>query len=74
MSHYMEIHHKSSDTFDKVDPLNFKADAAIVAVTAWAMAQDPQPIAAHIDHAAVGEIIRKAGLEELLKELGVWNP
>ena len=74
MAHYMEIHHKSSDTFDKVDPLNFKADAAIVAVTAWAVAQDPQPISAHIDHAAVGEIIRKAGLEDFLKELGVWNP
>ena len=74
MSHYMEIHHKSSDTFDKVDTLNFKAGAAIVAVTAWALAQDPQPIAPHLDHAAVGEIIRKAGLEEFLKDLGVWNP
>jgi hypothetical protein len=74
MSHYMEIHHKSSDTFDKVDPLNFKAGAAIVAVTAWAVAQDPKPIAPHLDHAAVGEIIKKAGLEEFLKDLGVWTP
>jgi hypothetical protein len=74
MSHYMEIHHKSSDTFDKVDPLNFKADAAILAVTAWAIAQNPEPIAPHLDHAAVGEIVKKAGLEEFLKDLGVWTP
>lgn len=74
MTHYMEIHHKSSDTLDKVDPLNFKGGAAVVAATAWAIAQDPQPIASHIDHAAVGEIIRKAGLEDLLKAVGVWKP
>ena len=74
MSHYMEIHHKSSDTFDKVDPLNFKAGAAIVAVTAYAIAESPKPIAPHIDHAAVGDIIKKAGLDELLKDVGVWNP
>lgn len=74
MSHYMEIHHKPSDTFDKVDPLNFKADAAIVAVTGWALAQNAQPIASHIDHAAVGEILRKAGLEDYLKDMGEWTP
>ncbi|MBZ5721854.1 MAG: M20/M25/M40 family metallo-hydrolase [Acidobacteriia bacterium] len=74
MSHYMEIHHKSSDTFDKVDALNFKADAAVVAVTAYAIAEDARPIAPHLDHAAVGEILKKAGLDEFLKSVGVWNP
>lgn len=74
MDHYREIHHKSSDTFDKVDALDFKDGAAVVAVTAYAIAQQEQPIAPHIDHAAVGEIIRKAGLEDLLKNIGVWKP
>lgn len=74
MTHYMEIHHKVSDTLDKVDPLDFKGGAAIVAVTAWAIAQAPQPIAPHIDHTAVGEIIKKAGLTSLLEEVGVWKP
>src|SRR5208283_2784473 len=50
MSHYMEIHHKSSDTLDKVDSLDFKAGEAIVAVTAYAIAQSETPIAPHIDH------------------------
>lgn len=74
MDHYMEIHHKSSDTLDKVDPLNFKAGAAVVAVTAWAITQTPQPIAAHIDHAAVAEVVKKTGMEELMINIGVWKP
>src|SRR5262249_26820614 len=74
MSHYMEIHHKSSDTFDKVDALDFKADAAVVAVTAYVLASNDAPIAPHLDHAAVAEIVKKAGIEDLLKEEHLWKP
>jgi carboxypeptidase Q len=74
MTHYMEIHHKSSDTLDKVDGLDFKAGEAIVAVTAYAIAQSETPIAPHIDHAAVGEILKKAKLDEMLEHVGVWKP
>jgi len=74
MTHYFEIHHKSSDTLDKVDGLDFKAGEAIVAVTAYAIAQSETPIAPHIDHQAVGEILKKAKLEELLEHVGVWKP
>ncbi|MBZ5654755.1 MAG: M20/M25/M40 family metallo-hydrolase [Acidobacteriia bacterium] len=74
MSKYFEIHHKPSDTLDKVDLLDFKAGEAIVAVTAFAMAESEQPIARHIDHAAVGEILKKAKLDELLEHVGVWKP
>jgi carboxypeptidase Q len=74
MSHYFEIHHKSSDTFDKVDALDFKAGAVIVAVTAYAIAQSETPIAPHIDHEAVSEILKKARLEEMLENVGVWKP
>jgi carboxypeptidase Q len=74
MAHYMEIHHKSSDTLDKVDGLDFKAGEAIVAVTAYAIAQSETPIAPHIDHAAVGEILKKAKLEDMLVNVGVWKP
>jgi hypothetical protein len=31
-------------------------------------------IAPHIDHQAVGEILKKAKLEELLEHVGVWKP
>ena len=74
MSKYGEIHHKSSDTFDKVDTLDFKGGEAIVAVTAWIIAQSDMAIAPHIDHQAVGEIIKKAKLEDMLTNVGVWKP
>jgi carboxypeptidase Q len=74
MAHYMEIHHKSSDTLDKVDGLDFKAGEAIVAVTAYAIAQSETPIAPHLEHAAVGEILKKAKLDEMLEHVGVWKP
>jgi hypothetical protein len=71
---YMEVHHKSSDTLDKVDALNFKGGTAILAVTTYVIAERPTPIAAHIDHAAVGQILKKADLDELLRTLGMWQP
>jgi carboxypeptidase Q len=74
MTHYFEIHHKSSDTLDKVDALDFKGGEAIVAVTAYAIAQSETPIAPHIDHDAVGEIVKKAHLDDMLVNVGVWKP
>jgi len=74
MTHYMEVHHKSSDTLDKVDALDFKGGEAIVAVTAYAIAQCETPIAPHIDHEAVGQILKNAKLEDLVENVGVWKP
>ena len=72
---YMQIHHKSGDTYDKVDPVDFKAGEAILAATAWVIANDPKAIAPHIDHAAVAEILKKQeGLIELLTSAGQWKP
>jgi carboxypeptidase Q len=72
-THYEEIHHKPSDTFDKVDPLNLKADAAIVAVTAYVLAQNEGAIAPHIDQVAVAEILKRANLEPALVYRD-WKP
>lgn len=74
MTKYFEVHHKSSDTFDKVDPLDFKAGTAIVAATAYAIAESDKPIAEHIDHAAVREILRNAKLEDMVENVGAWKP
>ncbi len=74
MTDYLEVHHKPSDTYDKIDALDFKGGTAIVAVTAWAIAEDSKPIAPHIDHAAVADILRKAELEKLLAAIGHWKP
>ena len=74
MSKYRDVHHKASDTYDKVDPLFLKGGASIVAITAWAISQRSQPIAPHIEHAAVGEILKKADLDDFLTQIGAWKP
>jgi hypothetical protein len=73
MSHYGEVHHKSSDTIDKVDAHNLAEAAAVVAVTAYALAERAEPIAPRINHEAVGEIVKKAKLEEFLKAVNAWQ-
>jgi hypothetical protein len=45
-----------------------------VAVTARTIANDPKPIAPHIDHAALAEILKKAKLDQMLAAIGQWKP
>jgi carboxypeptidase Q len=71
---YNAVHHKSSDTIDKVDPAYFEADGAMVATLAYVIAQREKPVGAHLDHAAVGEILKKAQLDGYLTAHGDWEP
>jgi hypothetical protein len=74
MTHYEEIHHKASDTLDKVNAHDLAAGAAVLAVTAYAIAEQPGPFAPRLEHKRVGEILKRAGLEEFLTSVGVWKP
>ena len=71
---YNTVHHKSSDTVDKVDPAYFKTDGAIVAVLAYVIAQGEKVIGPHLNHAAVSEILKKAQLDGYLIAHGDWPP
>lgn len=73
MSHYGEIHHKASDTFDKVVPHNLAGQAEIVAVTAFSIAEKSEPIARRFNRSNVEGILRKPGLSDLLKGMGIWQ-
>lgn len=74
LSAYEDIHHRSSDTFDKVDQINFKASIAVVAVTAYAIAQSSSPIGRQIAASEVASILNAAGLDTVLSRLGRWQP
>ena len=41
MEKYMQLHHKPSDTFDKVDPRDLNLGVTVVGVTAYAFADSP---------------------------------
>jgi hypothetical protein len=73
MTHYDDIHHKASDTIDKVNPHNLAAGATIVAVTAYNIAEQPTAIAPRLQHDAIEEILKKANLYEFLVKIGEWK-
>ena len=73
MSHYNDVHHKTSDTIDKIDRHNLAAGAAVVAVTAYAIAERAEPLAPRLNHAAVGKLLDDAHLTDFLKAVKVWQ-
>ena len=71
-SKYDEAHHKQADTLDKVDPHDLADGAAVLAVTAFSLANADKPIGPRLDHAAVGELLKKDSVDEYLKTQGLW--
>jgi hypothetical protein len=71
---YNEIHHKTSDTFDKVDPVDAKADAAVVGVTTYVIADLPKPIAPRLSHRDVETMLKRTGMYGYLTDIGAWKP
>lgn len=74
---YGLVHHKPSDTFDKVNRHQLASGAAIVAVTAYLLAEREAPIGPHADRATVEKILQNnkmdpAFLFPKMKDLGLW--
>jgi hypothetical protein len=70
---YRQVHHRASDTFDKVDPTSFRIGGVVVATTTYAIADQPNRIAPRIGQDAVRQILRTAKLDaELIYTL--WKP
>jgi hypothetical protein len=73
-AHYDDVHHRSSDTVDKVDAHDLASGAAVLAVTALALAEATGPLAPRLDHAGVAAILKEEGLIDLLRYGKVWQP
>jgi Iap family predicted aminopeptidase len=73
MTHYDDVHHKSSDTIDKVNPHSLSTATAIVALTGYALAEQPKALAPKLGHDAIEEILKKANLLDFLKKAGDWK-
>ncbi len=48
--------------------------AAVMAVTAYALADSTEPFAPRADRGVVAELLKEDGLDELLIYLGMWKP
>ena len=61
MTKYGALHHKASDTFDSVVQKDLTQSAAVVTVTAYAIADSREPFAPHISPAEMQSMLQKAG-------------
>jgi carboxypeptidase Q len=72
-SHYGDVHHTPADTFEKVNAGALAAASAVLAVTAYAIADAPERLAKRLDHATVAKNLKKAELADELASGGYWK-
>jgi carboxypeptidase Q len=60
MEKYPALHHKASDTFDSVIAKDLTQDAAVIAVTSYAIADSKSTFASHLSPAEVQTMLEKA--------------
>ena len=73
MKEYDTIHHRIADTIDKVDAHDLASGAAVLAVTAYALAATKDAFAPRLDHAAIVELLKDGGYDELVRFFGWWH-
>ena len=71
-ANYMLNYHAASDTFDKVDFKALKHNAAIAAVTTFALADSEQRIGPRQSRAQIEELLNRTGLGKEMKDAGFW--
>jgi Zn-dependent M28 family amino/carboxypeptidase len=73
-SKYDEVHHLGSDTVDKVGEGALSAGAAVLAITAYAIAELPDRFAPRAEHAAIAKALKGSELLPALVDEGLWKP
>jgi hypothetical protein len=71
-ANYLPNYHAASDTFDKVDIRELKINTAIAALTAWGIADRPEPLGKRLSRAEIAELLKNTGLDTKMKRLGLW--
>ena len=69
---YMENYHAASDTFDKVSPPQLALNAAIAALTVYAIAEADDPIGPRLTRLEIEKQLQGTGLDKEMKTAGMW--
>jgi hypothetical protein len=72
IANYLPNYHSPTDTFGKVNIANLKKQTAIAAITAYALADDPQRVAARQSRAEIEQLLQDTGLDRQMKLEGFW--
>jgi len=70
---YLADYHGESDTFDKVDTRELKANAAIAAALVWGLADADKPPATRQTRAQVQAVVKATGLDVQMKTFLMWD-
>jgi len=73
VANYLQNYHAASDTLDKVDIRELKLNTVLAAVTAWGIADRPEPIGPRYSRAQVEQLLKDTGLDQDLKTYGIWG-
>lgn len=73
VANYLQNYHAASDTFDKVDIRELKLNTVLAAVTAWGIADRPEPIGKRQSRAELEALMSETGLDKELRNLDMWN-
>jgi carboxypeptidase Q len=71
-ANYVLNYHATSDTFDKVDIPALKKQVGIAAITAYALADTDERVAARQTRPEIEELLKDTGLGEEMKIEGFW--
>src|SRR5208282_3644006 len=71
-ANYIVNYHAASDTFDKVDIGQLKRNAAIAALTAFALADAETRIGPRLTRSEIEQLMKDTGLGEEMKTEGIW--
>ena len=69
LTEYSNLHHLPADTFDKVDERNLNVGTAVLALTAYAIADSPTAFAPHLDKQQMESILKNEKVYEQYKDL-----
>jgi hypothetical protein len=73
IANYLPNYHAASDTFDKVDIRELKLNTILAAVTAWGIADRPEPLGRRWNRAEIDAMLKQSGLADQLKAVGDWG-
>ena len=72
-ANYLPNYHAASDTLDKVDMRELKLHTVIAALTAWGIADRPEPLGKRLSRAELDVLVKETGLDQQMKLLGYWD-
>jgi hypothetical protein len=72
-ANYLPNYHAASDTLDKVDIRELKLHTVLAALTAWGVADRPEPLGKRLSRGELDVLVKETGLELQLKLLGYWD-